>query len=48
VTSSLPDKAGVEPLSWLIDRVPEDNTKTVTPVNGNCAVPEQEATAGVR
>jgi ABC-2 type transport system permease protein len=34
VTASLPEKAGVDPFALLIDRLPEDNTKTVTVVNG--------------
>ncbi|HKT50080.1 MAG TPA: M1 family aminopeptidase [Candidatus Angelobacter sp.] len=29
VTDSLPDKAGIDPFALLIDRVPDDNTKTV-------------------
>jgi ABC-2 type transport system permease protein len=45
VTSSLSDKAGVDPLALLIGRVPDDDTETVTLVNGNSAVPKQEATA---
>jgi hypothetical protein len=34
VTASLPDKAGVDPFALLIDRIPDDNTKTVTIVSG--------------
>ncbi len=34
VTGSLPDKAGVDPFNLLIDRIPNDNTKTVTIVSG--------------
>jgi ABC-2 type transport system permease protein len=30
VTASLPEKAGIDPFALLIDRVPDDNTKTVT------------------
>jgi ABC-2 type transport system permease protein len=30
VTASLPEKAGIDPFAMLIDRVPDDNTKTVT------------------
>ncbi|MGZ4845897.1 MAG: M1 family aminopeptidase, partial [Candidatus Angelobacter sp.] len=33
VTGSLPEKAGIDPFALLIDRVPDDNTKTVTFVN---------------
>ena len=35
VTASLPEKAGIDPFALLIDRVPDDNTKTVTLLNGN-------------
>jgi ABC-2 type transport system permease protein len=48
VTGSLPDKAGIDPFALLIDRVPDDNTKTVTLVNGNGTAPKQERAAGVR
>jgi len=34
VTNSLPEKAGIDPFALLIDRVPNDNTKTVSLVNG--------------
>jgi len=34
VTASLPEKAGIDPFAMLIDRVPDDNTKTVSLVNG--------------
>jgi len=34
VTASLPEKAGIDPFAMLIDRVPDDNTKTVSVVNG--------------
>jgi hypothetical protein len=34
----LPDKAGVDPFAAVIDRVPDDNTKTVALVNGNSAL----------
>jgi hypothetical protein len=34
VTNSLPEKAGIDPFAMLIDRVPDDNTKTVNVVNG--------------
>jgi ABC-2 type transport system permease protein len=37
VTDSLPEKAGVDPFALLIDRVPDDNTKTVTLSNGTSA-----------
>ena len=30
LTNSLPDKAGVDPFSLLIDRVPDDSTKSVS------------------
>jgi ABC-2 type transport system permease protein len=33
VTDSLPDKAGIDPFALLIDRIPDDNTKSVTLVN---------------
>ncbi len=45
VTASLPEKAGVDPFALLIDRVPDDNTKTVTLLNGNGTVPKQEKAA---
>ena len=34
VTASLPEKAGIDPFAMLIDRVPDDNTKTVNLVSG--------------
>jgi ABC-2 type transport system permease protein len=34
VTNSLPEKAGIDPFALLIDRVPDDNTKTVSLVSG--------------
>jgi ABC-2 type transport system permease protein len=34
VTDSLPDKAGIDPFALLIDRIPDDNTKSVTLVGG--------------
>ncbi len=34
VTDSLPDNAGIDPFALLIDRIPDDNTKSVTLVNG--------------
>ncbi len=34
VTAALPEKAGIDPFALLIDRVPDDNTKTVVLVNG--------------
>ena len=34
VTDSLPDKAGIDPFALLIDRIPDDNTKSVTLVSG--------------
>jgi hypothetical protein len=33
VTASKPDKAGIDPLLLLIDRVPDDNLKKVDIVN---------------
>ena len=33
VTDSLPDKAGIDPFALLIDRIPDDNTKSVTLVS---------------
>ena len=46
VTASLPEKAGVDPFALLIDRVPDDNTKPVTLVNGTSAAPNQAAPPG--
>jgi ABC-2 type transport system permease protein len=34
VTDSVPDKAGIDPFALLIDRIPDDNTKSVTLVSG--------------
>lgn len=34
VTDSLPEKAGVDPFALLIDRVPDDNVKPVTLLDG--------------
>ncbi len=34
VTDSLPNKAGIDPFALLIDRIPDDNTKSVTLVSG--------------
>jgi ABC-2 type transport system permease protein len=34
VTDSLPDKAGIDPFALLVDRIPDDNTKSVTLVGG--------------
>ena len=34
VTDALPDKAGIDPFALLIDRIPDDNTKSVTLVGG--------------
>lgn len=34
VTNSVPDKAGIDPFALLIDRIPNDNTKSVVLVNG--------------
>ena len=33
VTAKPPDKAGIDPFALLIDRVPDDNTKSVDLVN---------------
>jgi hypothetical protein len=33
MTAELPEKAGIDPFLLLIDRVPDDNTKTVTLIN---------------
>jgi len=30
VTSTLPEKAGIDPILLLVDRVPDDNLKKVT------------------
>jgi hypothetical protein len=35
VTDSWPEKAGIDPFVLLIDRVPDDNTKSVSLINGN-------------
>ena len=35
VTDSLPEKAGIDPFALLIDRVPDDNTKSVSLISGN-------------
>ena len=32
VVEQIPDKVGVDPFSLLIDRIPDDNTKTAKPV----------------
>jgi hypothetical protein len=34
VTDSVPDKAGIDPFALLVDRIPDDNTKSVTLVGG--------------
>jgi ABC-type transport system involved in multi-copper enzyme maturation permease subunit len=33
-TDALPDKAGIDPFALLVDRIPDDNTKSVTLVGG--------------
>jgi ABC-2 type transport system permease protein len=46
VTDSLPDKAGIDPFALLIDRVPDDNTKTVSLEKGVGPDIKQSASAG--
>jgi len=45
VTGSLPEKAGIDPFALLIDRVPDDNTKNVTLLNGISAAKNQVGAA---
>jgi ABC-2 type transport system permease protein len=45
VTDRLPDKAGIDPFALLIDRIPDDNTKTVTLEKGSPAPAKQAALA---
>ena len=47
VTPSVPDKAGIDPFALLIDRIPDDNMKSVA-VNGTGAVPVQKSDASGR
>ncbi|HSM85173.1 MAG TPA: M1 family aminopeptidase, partial [Candidatus Limnocylindrales bacterium] len=42
-TATLPDKAGIDPFDLLIDRVPNDNTRSVTLENGTAKVPSSTA-----
>jgi ABC-2 type transport system permease protein len=46
VTASLPEKAGVDPFDMLIDRIPDDNTKTVTLLGGTSAPGPARAAMG--
>jgi len=46
VTNAVPDKAGIDPFALLIDRVPDDNTKTVTLEKGISSARTQAASAG--
>lgn len=46
VTNSLPEKAGIDPFSLLIDRVPDDNTKSVNLEKGIGPAISQTASAG--
>ena len=47
-TPSLPEKAGIDPFALLIDRVPDDNTKSVTLMGGTKAPGPARATAATR
>jgi ABC-2 type transport system permease protein len=47
-TDKLPDKAGVDPFALLIDRVPDDNTTSVTLIGGTKAAEPARASAGAR
>lgn len=47
VTNSLPEKAGIDPFALLIDRVPDDNTKTVTLESGTASASNKSAAAGI-
>jgi len=47
-TPSLPEKAGIDPFALLIDRVPDDNTKSVTLMGGTKAPGPVRATAATR
>jgi ABC-2 type transport system permease protein len=44
-TDKLPEKAGIDPFALLIDRIPDDNTKSVTLVGGTAAAPAKAALA---
>ena len=44
-TPSLPDKAGIDPFDLLVDRVPDDNTKSVVLVEGTKAPGPSRASA---
>ena len=47
-TPSLPEKAGIDLFALLIDRVPDDNTKSVTLMGGTKAPGPARATAATR
>jgi aminopeptidase N len=44
-TASLPDKAGIDPFALLIDRIPDDNMKSVTLATASNASASQKASA---
>jgi hypothetical protein len=44
-TPSLPEKAGIDPFALLIDRVPDDNMKSVA-FSGAASAPAQKVAAG--
>jgi ABC-type transport system involved in multi-copper enzyme maturation permease subunit len=46
MTPSLPDRAGIDPFSLLIDRVPDDNMKSVSVLNRVTTAPVQKAAVG--
>jgi hypothetical protein len=45
VTDKPPDKAGIDPFALLIDRIPDDNTKTVTLEKGTSAAAQPKTAA---
>ena len=48
VTASVPDKAGIDPFALLIDRVPDDNMKSVTVTGGSSAAVGKASASGPR
>jgi ABC-type transport system involved in multi-copper enzyme maturation permease subunit len=44
-TASLPDKAGIDPFALLIDRIPDDNMKSVTLARASKAPASEKASA---
>jgi ABC-2 type transport system permease protein len=48
MTDKLPEKAGIDPFALLIDRVPDDNTKSVTLIGGTKAAQPARASAATR